>query len=50
MPVAPPTDANTLDEPAKVVPVESSFDGAGPEFKYTVKPYSLTILRVEAGK
>jgi len=50
MPVPPPTDENTLEEPTKVVPVESSFDGAGPEFRYTVKPYSLTILRLKAGK
>ncbi|HEY3320355.1 MAG TPA: alpha-L-arabinofuranosidase C-terminal domain-containing protein [Planctomycetota bacterium] len=42
-----PTDENSLDEPTKVAPVESSFDGAGAEFKYSVKPYSLTIFRLD---
>ena len=42
------TDENTLDEPTKVIPVESTIDGVGPEFKYTLKPYSLTILRLDA--
>jgi alpha-L-arabinofuranosidase len=40
------TDENTLDEPKKVVPVASSFEGVGEEFKYTFKPHSLTILRI----
>ncbi len=45
-----PTDENTLDEPAKVVPVESVFEGVGPEFKYSLKPYSLTIFRIDTAK
>ena len=42
-----PTDENTLDEPNKVVPVESTFDGVAPQFKYNLKPYSLTIFRID---
>jgi alpha-L-arabinofuranosidase len=45
-----PTDENTLDEPTKVVPVESTFEGVAPEFKYQLKPYSLTIFRVDAAR
>jgi len=45
-----PTDENTLDEPAKVVPVESTFEGVAPEFNYTLKPYSLTIFRIDAAR
>lgn len=42
-----PSDENTLEDPTKVVPVESTFDGVAPEFNYTLKPYSLTILRID---
>jgi alpha-L-arabinofuranosidase len=42
-----PTDENTLDQPSKVVPVESVFEAVAPEFRYGLKPYSLTILRLE---
>ena len=45
-----PNDENTLDDFNKVVPVESTFDGAAPEFQYTLKPCSLTILRLDAAK
>ena len=41
-----PTDENTLDDPNKVIPVESTFDGVAPEFHYQLKPYSLTIFRI----
>jgi len=43
-----PTDENTLDEPNKVIPVESTFEGVAPEFHYHLKPYSLTIFRIDA--
>lgn len=43
-----PTAENTLDEPTKVVPVESTFEGVAPEFKYPFKPYSLTVFRIDA--
>ncbi|MEI6604198.1 MAG: alpha-L-arabinofuranosidase C-terminal domain-containing protein [Verrucomicrobiota bacterium] len=45
-----PADENTLDEPTKVVPVESTFEGVAPEFNYTLKPYSLTIFRIDAAR
>ena len=41
------TDENTLEEPDKVVPVASTFDGIGPEFHYSLKPHSLTILQID---
>jgi alpha-L-arabinofuranosidase len=41
-----PTDENTLDDPSKVIPVESVFNGVAPEFLYQLKPYSLTIFRI----
>jgi alpha-L-arabinofuranosidase len=44
------TDENTLDEPNKVVPVASTFEGVAPEFNYTLMPYSLTILRIDAAQ
>jgi len=41
-----PTDENTLDEPKRVAPVETTFDGAGKSFVYPVRPWSVTILRI----
>ena len=41
-----PTDENTLEEPAKIRPVESAFEGVAPEFNYSLQPYSLTIFRI----
>ena len=40
------TDENSLDDPRKVAPVTSTVKGVKPEFTYTLKPYSLTILRL----
>ena len=37
---------NSLDEPRKVAPVSATVSGVGPEFRYTFKPYSLTVLRL----
>lgn len=45
-----PTNENTLDEPDQVIPVESTFDGVAPEFKYILKPYSLTIFRIDTAR
>ena len=42
-----PTDENSLDVPLKISPHESSFDQAASEFAYTVKPLSVTILRLK---
>ena len=43
-----PTAENTLDNPTAVVPVESTFVGVAPQFNYILKPYSLTIFRIDA--
>jgi alpha-L-arabinofuranosidase len=43
-------EENSLAEPQKVAPATSSIEGAGPEFKFTFKPLSLTVLRVAAAK
>jgi alpha-N-arabinofuranosidase len=45
---ADPAATNTIDEPAKVVPVTRQLSGIGPSFKHTFPPYSITILRVDA--
>jgi alpha-L-arabinofuranosidase len=39
-------DMNSFDAPAKVAPVSSPLDIAGPDFAYTFKPYSMTVIRV----
>lgn len=40
------TDENSLENPKKVYPVESSLSLSGSTFSYGFKPYSLTVLRV----
>ena len=42
-------DENSLDNPKKVSPVTSPVNGVKPEFTYTFKPYSLTVLRLGRG-
>ena len=42
------SDENTMQNPEKIKPVESTFDGFGKEFKYTFQPNSFTILRTKA--
>lgn len=37
---------NSLDEPQKVVPVQSEFSIAKPQFDYEVPPCSLSVLRI----
>lgn len=39
-------DENSIDNPKKVSPVSSPVNVVGPEFAYTFKPYSLTVIRV----
>ncbi len=43
-------DENSIAEPKKVAPVTSSIEGVGPEFQYTFKPWSVTVLRIAAGQ
>jgi alpha-N-arabinofuranosidase len=45
-----PADENSIDNPKKVAPVDASVAGVGPEFAYTFKPYSLTVLRLSQRK
>jgi len=45
-----PTAENTVDFPDAVLPVESTFDGAGAEFTYVFRPYSFTLLRLASEK
>ena len=42
-----PDDENSLEEPTKIAPTESVFKGAASQFVYTVKPLSVTVLRME---
>ena len=42
------TDENSIAEPKKVAPTTSTIEGAGAEFKYTFKPWSVTVLRIAA--
>lgn len=42
------SEENSLDNPTKISPVESTFDGFGGNFTYTFKPCSFTIFRVKA--
>lgn len=43
-------DENSIKAPTKIAPVASKLTGVGPEFTYTFKPCSLTILRLGQGK
>ena len=41
-------DENSLDDPMKIYPVESEYDGFSSEFTYDIEPRSLTIMRIKA--
>ena len=41
------TDTNTIDEPTKVVPVDSTVSGISSSFSQTFPAYSVTVLRIE---
>lgn len=41
------TDENSLTEPRKIFPKESTFEISGSAFTHTAAPYSLTVLRVK---
>jgi alpha-L-arabinofuranosidase len=42
------SDENSFAEPKKVVPMSLAIEGVAPEFKYTFKPWSVTVLRIAA--
>lgn len=39
---------NSLDEPTKISPVKSNYNGFAKSFSYTFEPYSLTVLRIKS--
>lgn len=41
-------DENSMEEPEKIVPQTSQFDGFGKNFKYEFQPNSFTILRIKS--
>jgi alpha-N-arabinofuranosidase len=47
---ADPKETNSIDKPAKVVPVKQAVGGIKPAFTHTFPPYSITILRVATRK
>ena len=43
-----PEDENSFKEPTKVIPQETTFEGASTSFEYTFPPNSVTIMRIKA--
>jgi alpha-L-arabinofuranosidase len=43
-----PDDTNSIEEPAKIVPVTETVDGLGTDFTREFPPYSITILELKA--
>lgn len=44
------SDENSFEDPRKVAPVTTEAKGISPEFTHAFKPWSLTILRLDAAK
>ncbi len=44
---ASPNDENSFEAPNKIVPAKSVLNGVAPNFKHTLPPYSLSILRLK---
>ena len=44
------SDENTMDNPEKIVPVVTEYDGFGNNFSYTFRPNSFTVLRIKSSK
>lgn len=44
---AAPTDTNSMDQPAKVVPVTRKVSGVQPAFSHTLPPYTISVLRLD---
>ena len=45
-----PEDENSFDEPTKISPIETAYDGFAKSFDYKFEPNSFTILRIKASK
>ena len=43
-----PDEENTLDQPTRIAPVQSTLNGLAPRTRHTFPPYSLTIWRFKA--
>jgi alpha-L-arabinofuranosidase len=43
-----PDDTNTIQEPARIVPVTEKVDGLGMDFTREFPPYSITVLKLNA--
>jgi alpha-N-arabinofuranosidase len=43
-------DRNTLDEPHRIRPVESTLPGVAQAFEHTFPPYSVTVIELRAGR
>jgi alpha-N-arabinofuranosidase len=44
---ARPEDTNSLQDPEKIIPVESALTGAGANFEYIFPPYSISVLQLQ---
>jgi alpha-L-arabinofuranosidase len=44
-----PQDTNTLSDPRKIVPETTTAHDLGQSFEYRFQPYSVTVLRLDAG-
>src|SRR5205823_11430305 len=42
-----PDETNTISEPAKIVPVQSTVKNVGAEFRHTLPPYSIHVLELD---
>jgi alpha-N-arabinofuranosidase len=42
------TDTNSMAEPRKIVPVESTIRDITPVFTYTMAPYSIAVIQMHA--
>lgn len=42
-----PASTNSIDRPENIVPVATVLKGVGPTFRYTLAPYSVTVLQLK---
>ena len=41
-------ETNTLADPARIVPIKSTLQGAAAKFTHTVPPYSIEVIELQA--
>jgi alpha-N-arabinofuranosidase len=44
--MAKPEETNTINEPEKIVPIETKITGLAPRFEHTFPGYSITVLEI----